>query len=167
MCVRPWGHPCAARLERGRGQVPGGAGCLPWGWSAWVVQSNCHQIQPVSALRRCLHAGKGWLCRAGSSRGPEASAPAVGVSRPRRDCENNSWAGHCGCILLLPRSPCLLAFVWVSSCSDLPLSVLLALAFQSQRFCARGWLRGARAQPERPRLSQPTSRVPGGSLGWG
>lgn len=89
-------------------------------------------------LGRCLHTGKGWLCRAGSSRGPEASAPAVGVSRPRRDCENNSWAGHCGCILLLPRSPCLLAFVWVSSCSDLPLSVLLALVLQSQHFCARG-----------------------------
>lgn len=98
----------------------------------------------MSALKALPARGEGLAALGrplqGSSRAHEASALAVGVSRPRLDCENNSWAGQRGCILLLPRSPCLLAFVWVSSCSDLPLPVLPAWASQSQRFCASGSL---------------------------
>lgn len=71
---------------------------------------------------------------AGRSQAGEAFPLAGGVSRPRFDCENNSWAGQCGCILLLPYSPCLLSFVWGSSCSDLPLPASLDAALQSERF---------------------------------
>lgn len=76
------------------------------------------------------------------SQAGEAFASAVGVSRPRFDCENNSWAGQCSCILLLPYSPCLLSFVWVSSCSDLPLPASLDAALQSHRFCVSRSLPG-------------------------
>lgn len=57
---------------------------------------------------------------------------ARGVSRAQFDCDKNGWAGHCCCILLLPCSPCLLSFVWVPSCSDLPPSAALAAALQGE-----------------------------------
>ena len=128
---------------RGAGRSPGKEEGSSGRWGRRLV--SFHQLSAVTATELgferfsfsvCTRAEG---CAAGEvaarrSQAGEAFPLAVGVSRPRFDCENNSWAGQCSCILLLPYSPCLLSFVWVSSCSDLPPSALLDAALQSERF---------------------------------
>lgn len=129
------GSPCSCG-------APGPGG--PWGGSGVYLAHGevISQPPPVTcsdwALRGFQFGDEG--CAAGEAAArrsqPEEAFPlATGVSRPRLDCENNSRAGQCSCILLLPCSPCLLSFVWVLSCSDLPLSALLDAALPSEHFC--------------------------------
>lgn len=132
-----WGDPGAGGVCR---EVPReGEGFI---WQMGTRLLSLHQLSELGFERFSFS-----ICTRGENRAAgeaagrrsqagEAFPLAVGVSRPGFDCENNSWAGQCSCILLLPYSLCLLSFVRVSSCSDLPLSALLDAALQSECFCA-------------------------------
>lgn len=117
----------------------------PWSWAAPRAGRSPGKEQGLSSRwrgRPFLNLGAGlWevsipiSLRAVPGRWPwllGAFPLARGVSRAQFDCDKNGWAGHCCCILLLPCSPCLLSFVWVPSCSDLPPSAALAAALQGE-----------------------------------
>lgn len=152
ICLTPLGAACLWGLIYGnpcsRGAAPGSLGkelgsSGRWGGDSAVIAAGLGFGRFSFSICTWDEGCADGEAAARRSRAGEAFPSAVGVSRPWFDCENNSRAGQCSCILLLPYSPCLLSFVWVSSCSDLPLSASLDAALRSQRFCLR------RSLPER------------------